>query len=101
MCGSFSCKSWLVHPNITLPATLSPAETQGEIPVNLILAITAIAIVIYLVSCKFHPYMRCKTCNRGKESHSTTFKGAFGKCRACNGKGHHVRWGARFLGHKD
>lgn len=56
--------------------------------------------VVYLGSCYFHPYMKCPRCNRSKESHSTTFKGAFGKCRACGGVGHSVRFGAKILGRK-
>ncbi|MFG3442720.1 hypothetical protein ACGF0J_36230 [Nonomuraea sp. NPDC047897] len=65
-----------------------------------LLIVTLVATAVYLTSCAFHPYMKCKQCNRSKESHSTTFKGAFGKCRTCNGVGHHVRWGARVLGRK-
>ena len=64
------------------------------------LVITLIAIGVYFVSCYFHLYKTCKTCNRSKESHSTTFKGAFGKCRACNGAGHSVRFGAKILNRK-
>jgi len=59
-----------------------------------------ICIVIYMTSCAFHPYMKCSRCNRSRESHSTTFKGAFGKCPACNGIGHSVRLGAKLLGRK-
>ncbi|GGO71131.1 hypothetical protein GCM10012289_36140 [Nonomuraea cavernae] len=72
-------------------------HTDGMHPA---LVITFIAIGVYLLSCHYHPYMKCKTCNRSKESHSTTFKGAFGKCRACDGRVHHVRFGARILNRK-
>ncbi|MEV0597614.1 hypothetical protein [Nonomuraea cavernae] len=64
------------------------------------LVITLVALAVYFGSCYFHPYRKCKACNRSKESHSTTFKGAFGKCRACNGRGHHIRLGARILNQK-
>lgn len=67
----------------------------------LIFSIAVVAIGVYGASCIFHPYMKCKQCNRSRESHSATFKGAFGKCRGCNGRGHHVRWGAKMLGTKD
>lgn len=60
----------------------------------------AIAILGYLGSCAVHPYMKCPKCNRSRESHSTTFKGAFGKCRACDGVGHSIRLGAKLLGLK-
>ncbi|MGC5015510.1 hypothetical protein ACLQ2R_32520 [Streptosporangium sp. DT93] len=85
------------------PLPVAPLAQQGatDLAVNPVLAIAVILTILYLISCKFHPYMRCKACNKSKESNSTTFKGAFGKCRTCNGKGHSVRLGARFLGHKD
>lgn len=57
-------------------------------------------LVTYMGSCIVKPYRICKACNRSKESHSSTFKGAFGPCRACKGVGHHVRVGARILGRK-
>lgn len=101
MCGSFPCKSDHVHP-IHIPPIAAPAgEAASELAVHPLIIIAGIAVVGYLISCAFHPYMKCKACNRSKESYSETFKGAFGKCRTCNGKGHHVRWGARFLGRKD
>ncbi|MFI6507612.1 hypothetical protein ACIBCT_08410 [Streptosporangium sp. NPDC050855] len=84
-----------------LPTVVPAGEAGSDLAVHPVLIVAVIAIVFYLASCKFHPYMKCKACNKSKESHSTTFKGAFGKCRVCNGKGHSVRWGARFLGHKD
>ena len=59
-----------------------------------------IATVIYLSSCAVHPYMKCGRCNRSKEHHSTSFKGAFGKCGGCNGVGHTVRLGAKILGRR-
>jgi excinuclease UvrABC ATPase subunit len=65
-----------------------------------LIALTIVAVVVYMASCYFHPYQRCKTCNRSKELHSTTFKGAFGKCRACKGVGHSVRLGAKILNRK-
>ena len=64
----------------------------------LLLALAAVAV--YLGSCLVHPYMRCNRCNRSKESHSKMFKGAFGACRACHGRGHTLRFGARMLGRK-
>ena len=63
-------------------------------PVGLILIATA----IYLGSCARHPYRPCKACGRSKESHSTLFKGAFGRCPSCRGRGQSVRWGARLIG---
>ena len=56
--------------------------------------------IVYGLSCLIHPYRACKACRRTKESHSTVFKGAFGACRACGGRGHHLRLGARLLGRK-
>jgi len=64
------------------------------------LIVTLAVLVVYFGSCYFHPYMKCKTCNRSRESYSTTFKGAFGKCRSCDGRGHHIRFGARVLNRK-
>jgi hypothetical protein len=61
---------------------------------------TLVAVAVYLGSCVVHPYKGCKACKRSKESHSTLFKGAFGACRACGGRGHHLRLGARILGRK-
>lgn len=58
------------------------------------------AAVVYVGSCIVHPYRACKACKRSKESHSTMFRGAFGACRTCNGRGHHLRFGARVLGRK-
>lgn len=63
-----------------------------------ILLLAIIALVVYLGSCISHPYRACKACGRSKESHSKMFKGAFGRCPSCRGRGHHVRWGARMLG---
>jgi hypothetical protein len=65
-----------------------------------VLVITLVALGVYLVSCFVHPYMKCSNCNRSKEHHSSTFKGAFGTCRACGGRGHTVRLGAKLLGRK-
>lgn len=71
------------------------------IPVHPLLTLALIMIAVYLGSCLIHPYRRCRSCNRSKESHSTLFKGAFGKCLSCRGVGHHIRWGARLLGRKN
>jgi hypothetical protein len=65
-------------------------------PIWLVLAI----VVVYLGSCAAHPYRACKACGRSKESHSSLFKGAFGPCPSCKGRGHHLRLGARLLGRK-
>lgn len=65
-----------------------------------LLTLALVVVAVYLGSCMVHPYVRCSSCNRSKESHSTVFKGAFGPCRACNGRGHHLRFGARILGRK-
>lgn len=67
---------------------------------NPILFFALAAAAIYLGSCAVHPYKACKACKRSRESHSTLFKGAFGTCRSCRGRGHHLRLGARFLGKK-
>lgn len=64
------------------------------------LALIVGVAIVYAVSCRVHPYRACKACRRSKESHSTLFKGAFGGCRACGGRGHHLRLGARILGKK-
>ena len=65
-----------------------------------VLVITLMALGVYLASCFVHPYMKCSNCNRSKEHHSSTFKGAFGTCRPCGGRGHTVRFGARIFGRK-
>lgn len=65
-----------------------------------ILLLALIAVAVYLGSCLVHPYRACNACGRSKESHSTLFRGAFGACRACNGRGHTLRFGARLLGRK-
>lgn len=65
-----------------------------------VLLLALVLVVVYMGSCLVHPYMRCSRCNRSKESHSMVFKGAFGACRACNGRGYHLRFGARLLGRK-
>ena len=57
-------------------------------------------IVVYMGTCIVKPYRVCKACNRSKETHSKLFPGAFGACRACSGRGHHLRLGARILGRK-
>lgn len=57
-------------------------------------------VAVYMGSCVIHPYKACKACKRSRESHSTLFKGAFGACRSCHGRGHHLRFGARLLGRK-
>gem|GEM_PF-4733392 len=101
MRGSFPCESDRVHPITTLPVAAPQGEAASELAVHPFVILVGILIIGYLISCAFHPYMRCKTCNRSKESHSTTFNGAFGKCRACHGKGHHIRRGARLLGRKE
>ncbi|WP_049562284.1 hypothetical protein [Nonomuraea sp. SBT364] len=62
------------------------------------LLLLALIAAIYLGSCAAHPYRACGACGRSKESHSTMFKGAFGACRSCAGRGHTVRLGARLLG---
>lgn len=67
---------------------------------NPILFFALISAAVYLGSCVVHPFKACKACKRSKESHSTLFKGAFGACRSCNGRGHHLRLGARLLGRK-
>lgn len=65
-----------------------------------ILLLALATAAVYMISCVVHPYRVCKTCNRSKETHSSTFKGAFGPCRSCQGRGHHLRFGARILGRK-
>jgi hypothetical protein len=55
---------------------------------------------VYLASCAIHPFKACKACKRSRASHSTMFRGAFGACRSCRGRGHHLRFGARLLGRK-
>lgn len=67
---------------------------------NPILFFALISAAVYLGSCAIHPYRACKACKRSKESHSTLFKGAFGTCRSCKGRGHHLRFGARLLGRR-
>lgn len=62
------------------------------------LLLVALIAAVYLGSCAVHPYRPCAACGRSKESHSAMFKGAFGPCRSCAGRGHHVRWGARLIG---
>lgn len=57
-------------------------------------------LVVYMGSCILKPYRACKACKRSKESHSKLFKGAFGACRSCNGRGHHLRFGARIMGRR-
>jgi hypothetical protein len=64
------------------------------------LALVTGVIVVYMSSCIVKPYRICKACRRTKESHSKIFKGAFGACRSCRGRGHHLRLGARMLGKK-
>lgn len=61
------------------------------------LLLVALIIAVYLGSCAVHPYRPCAACGRSKESRSQMFN-AFGPCRSCSGRGHHVRWGARILG---
>ncbi|MET8864717.1 hypothetical protein ABZW11_17405 [Nonomuraea sp. NPDC004580] len=63
-----------------------------------ILLLALIAAAVYLGSCARHPYRPCKSCGRSKETRSQLFKGAFGACRGCRGRGHYVRWGARLIG---
>lgn len=60
--------------------------------------LTVLGLVGYLVSCGAHPYRVCTACGGSKESHSTTFKGAYGVCRPCGGQGRTVRFGAKLLG---
>lgn len=65
-----------------------------------VLSLIVGAAAVYMGSCVVKPYRACKACKRSKESHSTLFRGAFGRCPACKGVGHHLRFGARILGRK-
>ena len=67
---------------------------------NPILFFALCFVIVYMGSCMLKPFRVCKACRRTRESHSKLFKGAFGACRSCNGRGHHLRLGARLLGKK-
>lgn len=62
-----------------------------------VLLVALVALGLYWFSVWRHPYRPCKAC-KGKKSHQdVNWKGAFGKCWACNGSGSRVRWGVRVL----
>jgi len=82
----------------------SGRSARGRVTVEAVhplFTLILIFIVVYMGSCVIHPYVRCRACNRSKESLSRTFRGAFGPCRSCKGRGHHLRFGARLIGRKD
>ena len=51
----------------------------------------------YVISLRVHPWAPCRRCAGGGKSRDRIFRGAFGTCKACGGRGRHPRLGVRVL----
>lgn len=57
----------------------------------------ALAAPAYLISLRVHPWWRCRRCKGAGRSRARVWRGAFGSCPRCGGKGRKPRLGIRVL----
>lgn len=57
----------------------------------------AFAAVTYLISLRVHPWRRCLRCKGAGRTRARVWRGAFGSCPRCGGKGRKPRLGIRVL----
>lgn len=63
----------------------------------LIVAVVAITAAAYVISLRVHPWIACRRCNGGGRSRDRLWRGAYGSCPACAGRGRKPRLGVRVL----
>ena len=63
----------------------------------LVIAVAAITVAAYLISLKVHPWAPCSRCSGGGKSRDRLWRGAFGTCPSCGGRGKHPRLGVKVL----
>jgi len=60
-------------------------------------AAAVIAVTVYAVSLRLHPWMPCRACGGSGKTSDRLWHSAHGTCRACGGRGRNPRLGIRVL----
>jgi DnaJ-class molecular chaperone len=63
----------------------------------IVLAAAVLAVTVYLASLRIHPWTSCRRCSGGGKSRDRIWRGAYGTCKACGGRGRKPRAGIRIL----
>lgn len=63
----------------------------------LILALAAVAVVVYVASLRVHPWAPCRRCGGSGKTKDRIWRGRTGTCPACGGRGRKPRTGVHVL----
>jgi DnaJ-class molecular chaperone len=59
--------------------------------------VAAFFVVLYVLSLKLNPYVRCSRCKNKPKRKAWTFSYAHHVCSKCQGTGQQLRFGRRFI----